>query len=307
MLRRLVRKLARDEKAELEWYRRMTRPFVPGHFYSPIPDPALIRSDEQAIWGPVPDKIDGVNLNWEGQVALLNQLSQFYPTMPFGPEKTGNNRYCFNNTAYSYSDAILLHCMIRNIGPKKIIEVGSGYSSCVILDTNEQFFADKIEITFIEPYPKLLHGLTRKDDLKKSRLIDKRLQDIPLSEFENLQSGDILFIDSTHVSKINSDVNYLFFKIFPRLSPGVWIHLHDIFYPFEYPKEWVFEGRAWNEIYLLHAFLQYNEIFEIALFGNYLHHFSSGFFSEHMPLCLKDGGSCLWLYKPLPDGGCSRL
>ncbi|MCZ8539210.1 hypothetical protein [Psychrobacillus psychrodurans] len=82
--------------------------------------------------------------------------------------------------------------------------------------------------------------------------------------------GDILFIDSYHVSKIGSDVNYIIFEILPKLKPGVRIHFHDIFYPFEYPEKWIFEGRFWNRAYLLRAFLQYNQDFIIDLWNNYL-------------------------------------
>lgn len=77
-----------------------------------------------------------------------------------------------------------------------------------------------------------------------------------------------MFVDSTHVSKTGSDVNYLFFEIIPRLNPGVIIHLHDIFYPFEYPHKWLKQGMVWNELFLLRSFLQYNDNYEILYFQN---------------------------------------
>ena len=123
--------------------------------------------------------------------------------------------------------------MIRHIEPNRIIEVGSGFSSCLILDTNDLHFDGRIATTFIEPYPELLKSLVAEGDESASTLLPVRLQDVDLSVFEELNRGDILFIDSTHVSKIDSDVNYLFFEILPRLSSGVYIHFHDIFYPFE--------------------------------------------------------------------------
>ena len=112
-----------------------------------------------------------------------------------------------------------------------------------------------------------------------------------------LASGDILFIDSTHVSKAGSDVNHIFFKILPSLAEGVNIHLHDIFYPFEYPKEWIYEGRAWNENYVLHAFLQYNSAFKITFFSNFLARFHHRTFHEKMPLCMKNTGGSIWLQR----------
>ncbi len=125
---------------------------------------------------------------------------------------------------------------------------GSGYSSCLILDTNELFFDNAISCTFIEPYPGRLLSLLKEEDQKHYQLIQKNLQDIELTSFKELSPNDILFVDSTHVSKTNSDVNYLLFNILPSLNSGVLIHFHDIFYPFEYPKKWVYEGRAWKKM-----------------------------------------------------------
>jgi hypothetical protein len=96
------------------------------------------------------------------------------------------------------------------------------------------------------------------------------LQDVPLSTFQLLDSGDVLFVDSTHVAKLGSDVNRILFEILPALASGVVVHFHDVFYPFEYPKNWVREGRGWNETYVLRAFLEYNEAFEILLWGHML-------------------------------------
>jgi hypothetical protein len=117
-------------------------------------------------------------------------------------------------------------------------------------------------------------------------VMPSRLQEVELEEFDSLQENDILFIDSTHVSKINSDVNRIFFVILPRIAPGVHIHFHDIFYPFEYPREWIYEGRAWNEAYLLHAFLQYNSAFRITLMNTFLERFHQQFFQDEMPFSL---------------------
>jgi hypothetical protein len=221
----------------------------PGHFYSAIPNLDEIKAKIDEIWCPLnPNMLDGINLNPEKQLLLINNLQDFYTDIPWGDEKSIGKRYYYNNTAYSYSDAICLYFMIRYLKPKNIIEVGSGHSSCVMLDTNELFLDNSLNITFIEPYPQLLESLFKPEDRKNNKLkiLASNLQDIPLDTFCNLQANDILFIDSTHVSKINSDVNYLIHKILPILNDGVYIHIHDVFYPFEYPKDWVFKGLAWN-------------------------------------------------------------
>jgi hypothetical protein len=183
--------------------------------------------------------------------------------------------------------------------PKRIVEIGSGYSSMAMLDTNEYFFNNSIDLTFIEPYPERFLSLTKSGDDKYYKLIGANLQNVDLSLFEILDKDDILFVDSTHVSKTGSDVNKILFEILPILKKGVLIHFHDIFYPFEYPKEWVlgWNGFGWNEIYLIRSFLMHNKDYEIVLFNTFLEHFHEDWFAENMPLCLKDRGGSLWLRK----------
>ncbi len=269
----------------------------PGHFFSPLPSLDEIRSEESRIFGEVPDKINAVDLNAIGQLELFQKLASYYEELPFHEAQSSNFRYYLDNAAYSYGDGIFSFCMLRHISPKRIIEVGSGYSSCLILDTNELFFDGAIQTIFIEPYPKLLMSLITEDDLSSIELVPERLQDVETSVFESLEPGDVLFIDSTHVSKIGSDVNHLFFEVLPRLQSGVFVHLHDIFYPFEYPKWWVYEGRGWNEAYLLRAFLQYNNQFRIVLMNTYMRKFHEGLIEAHMPLCLKQMGGSIWIQK----------
>ncbi len=269
----------------------------PGHFYSPIPSLGEIRRDETKIFGSIPRNIRGIELHEAEQLKLLVEFVAYYDEMPFQLQKREGLRFCFENPNYSYSDAILLHCMIRYLKPKRIIEVGSGFSSCMTLDTNKLFFDGSITTTFIEPYPELLMSLVKDMDKSTTKIIPTRLQDVDLREFETLQANDILFIDSTHVSKINSDVNCIFFDILPKLSSGVHIHFHDIFYPFEYPKKYVYEGRAWNEMYLLRAFLQFNSAFRVVLMNTYMEHFHESFFQEKMPLCLKNTCGSIWIRK----------
>lgn len=201
------------------------------------------------------------------------------------------------NDYYSYGEGIILFCMIRHIQPKRIIEVGSGFSSAVILDTNELFFNYAISCTFIEPHPERLVSLIKKGDKNRIKIIQKKLQDVDINIFSDLSAGDILFIDSTHVSKVGSDVNCIFFKILPYINSGVYVHFHDIYYPLEYPKEWIYEGRAWNEAYLLRAFLQYNDSFKIQFFNSFLAHLYRDKLIQDMPLFMKNPGSSIWIKK----------
>jgi hypothetical protein len=97
------------------------------------------------------------------------------------------------------------------------------------------------------------------------------------------------------VSKIGSDVNHLFFEVLPRLARGVYVNFHDVFHPFEYPRSWIYEGRAWSEAYLLRSFLTFNHEFEVVLFNTFLETFHEPWFREHMPLCLENPGGSIWL------------
>ena len=121
------------------------------------------------------------------------------------------------------------------------------------------------KITCIEPYPQEV--LKRFDSQGDIKLISSPLENTDKTIFTSLGENDILFIDSTHVGKLGSDVLYYFNNIFPMLSKGVRIHIHDIFLPMEYPECWIREGRFWNEQYFLYTFLQYNNKFKI-IFGN---------------------------------------
>jgi len=187
--------------------------------------------------------------------------------------------------------------MIRHAHPKRIIEVGSGYSSCVTLDTNEIYFNNAIKCTFVDPFPDLLLSVLKQGDTARIEIIRRKLQDVEIDVFRSLSAGDILFIDGSHVSKVGSDVNYALFEILPSLNPGVYIHFHDVFYPFEYPLDWLYEGRAWNENYLLRAFLQYNAHFQIAFWTPYMFQFHRQAMIEKMPLGERNSGGSLWLRK----------
>jgi glycosyltransferase involved in cell wall biosynthesis/predicted O-methyltransferase YrrM len=267
----------------------------PGHFYSPIADLDVVKRDEARIFDLERRPLPGIELHEKDQVALLQTLLKYFPEMPFHDLPMDNLRYGFVNPSYSYSDGIFLYSMIRHFTPERIIEIGSGHSSCLILDVNDLFFGGRIKCEFIDPYPELLLSLLKKGEAETITYNRCRLQDVSLDKFEALEENDILFIDSTHVAKVGSDVNYLFFEVLPNLKAGVLIHFHDIFYPFEYPKSWVYEGRNWSEAYILRAFLQYNERFRIILFNTFLEHFHRDFFVQNMPLCLKNPGGSVWL------------
>jgi len=271
-------------------------PFPPGHFYSPVPSLDEVCEREDIIFA-APDKLQGINLNRAGQVALFEAMSPYYAEQPFRTEKTDGLRFYFDNPNFKWGEAIILYCLMRHAQPKRLIEIGCGYSSCAILDINEHIFNNSIETIFCEPYPDLLLSLLNEGDREPIQIVPQPIQWIDKSLFSQLQENDILLVDSTHVCKTGSDVNHIFFEVLPSLASGVYIHFHDIYYPFEYPKEWVYQRRAWNEAYLLRAFLQFNFAFEIAFHNQYFNLFETQRLQNKMPLCAMHAGSSLWLRK----------
>lgn len=284
------------EVAEARDLARRAPQFVPpGHFYSPIPAIAEVQQDHARLFQAPVRTLPGISLNEQRQLDLLAGFKPYYAELCFPEEKEPGQRYFYNNRFYSYSDAIFLYFMLRHLRPKRVIEVGSGFSSCVTLDTNDRFLGGNVRCTFIEPYPDRLLSLLQPGDAARIEIVRQRIQDVPLERVLELEAGDILFVDSTHVAKIGSDVSYIFSEILPALVPGVHVHFHDVFYPFEYPPEWVYGGRAWSEAYLLRAFLSYNRDFAIVLFNTFLEQFHREMFASEFPLCLRNTGGSIWI------------
>lgn len=271
--------------------------FPNGHYYSPVINLEEVLAKKDQIWPKtLPKKLPGIDLNDEVQLNLLKDFEKYYPEVPFASGPKEGYRYYFENDFYSYGDGLNLYNMMRHFRPKNIIEVGSGFSSALMLDVNSKFFSNSIQLTFIEPYTERLESLLKPEDRKSASILQKPVQEIPLSVFEKLESNDILFIDSTHVSKTGSDVNYLFFEVLPLLKKGVIVHIHDVYYPFEYPVDMIQKGLSWNEDYLLRSFLTFNNSFEIILFGDYIHKFHAKAF-ENMPISYQNSGANIWIRK----------
>lgn len=186
---------------------------------------------------------------------------------------------------FGWADASVYRAMLGWLQPERIIEAGSGYSTMIALD-------EGYPVTCIEPHPDRLLSLVRPGD--PVTLLRQLVQDVPLSLYGELAAGDILFIDSSHVVKAGSDVCWLLLRVLPRLAPGAMMHLHDIFWPFEYPAAWLREHRDWTEDYLLNAFLSGNAGWEILWFSSWLWRCHPEVVPEH--LRAEDPGS-IWLRK----------
>jgi hypothetical protein len=281
---------------------------TPVHFYSPTPDTRDVKSSHFDQHTALP----GINMRDADQLQLLQQLAAY--TTP-DARRTPELDSLFNDPDYQPEnftgyDLEMLFGMVRHAKPQRVIEVGAGVSSYCIGQALAQNHLDDpdyhCDYLSIDPYPHpiLEHGVPH-----QRGILENKVQDIPFSEFERLQDGDILFIDSTHVSKIGSDVNYLFLEVLPRLNDGVIIHVHDIYLPNEYHQRWVMKQHIfWNEQYLLQAFLAFNSSFQVMLAGNYLHTHYTGELSQalvHAPISHEPGS--FWMRKQPAADSITRL
>jgi hypothetical protein len=239
----------------------------PGHFYSPVPDVDEVRGGRERIWNSSTVSIAPI----PPQIELLNRLRRHYAQIPpWGAALKHGLRFHHGQYFFWGTDAIIYYLMLREFRPSQVIEVGSGHSSHLLLDVIEHIDGVSANPVFIEPYPERLKSSLTKLDGSCGKILEMRVQDVPLETFDSLNAGDLLFIDSSHVSKCGSDVNFLFFDVLPRLKVGVIIHVHDIFWPFEYPFSWIERGRSWNEAYLLRSLLTGNDRYEVLLFVDQL-------------------------------------
>jgi Methyltransferase domain len=264
---------------------------TPVHFYQPIPD---TRSLAEMLWSR-PSELAGINMNDSMQLDLLrNHFPKFraeYEDFPVEPPP-GQRR------PFRGIDALAAYCMVRHFQPELIAEVGSGWSSLVLGQVAAK--NKKSALICIDPFPS---DVLRKAVPGLRSFMEKRIQDIDLEFFSQLGSGDILFIDSSHTVKIGGDVNYLFLEVLPRLKPGVIVHVHDIFLPFEYRRDWVLdEFRFWTEQYLLQAFLTFNSEFEVLLANSYLNHYHQQDLKAVFPGLSSWAGGSFWMRRKPPAG-----
>jgi predicted O-methyltransferase YrrM len=222
----------------------------PIHYYEPLPDFRSITREQTERKRAFP----AIDFRRDEQLRLLRELE------PYALELQQTDVV---NDYFSGLDAVVYYSLIRQLKPRRIIEIGGGYSTRI---ANKALAANQSgRLTCIEPHP------DERLDGSRVHLVTKRVEELDVSFFAALEANDILFIDSSHTVKFGSDVCYEFLEILPALKRGVWVHVHDIFFPHDYPAEWLLKRRlALNEQYLLEAFLSFNHDFEIALANHWL-------------------------------------
>jgi len=237
---------------------------LPRHFHSPVADPKTAEGiDFDKELYPLRD----LRFDETASLKFLESIAECSEELAreFPAAASTDRGFYWNNPFFAGLDAAALYTMVRTIRPRRIVEIGSGFSTHIALRALDR--NGRGHLTCVEPNPtaKLLELSDRIE------FVQSRIQQAPAESFTSLVSGDILFIDSSHVSCLGSDVNFEIFEILPNLPAGVVVHFHDIFLPFEYPREWVVNRRwHWNEQYLLYAFLKMNDAFEIWMPNGYL-------------------------------------
>jgi len=268
MIEKLIRKFCL-----LTWrfWEKLGVHVIPNHFYWPVTDSKRIENHDFDMLFP----LDGIQLDVEVMRAKIEAFGKYREEYVNIHRESGYS---------SNGDGAILYSMLRDLKPRKIIEVGSGYSTVIMynaLKKNSDEDEVKGEVISIEPYPRpVLRELVASTEV---RLIERKVEDVEESLFSQLNSGDVLFIDTSHVVDIANDVHFLYLRVMPQIPVGVVIHIHDIRFPYEYPKSWVLDGRKhWTEQYLLHMFLAYNESFEVIFASNYLCQTSRSLMAENL-------------------------
>lgn len=267
----------------------------PGHYSSPIPSDEDIARIGVGLEASADTEFPGISLQTSSQLELLSRLEKLAETHPFSDRAEPGRRYYFSNDWFQYTDALVLHALLRHFLPKRIVEVGSGYSSFVILDTIQMDPDLQCKVTLIEPNSERLRSRLSLGDEDNVELVNSAVQRTSPIWFEHLEANDVLLVDSSHVSKYGSDVNFIVHEVLPRLKPGVLVHFHDIFFPFEYPEAHLKNSNHWNEAYILRAYLMHNERYEIVMWNHYV----KLFFGHQFPIILdpsrRDLACSLWI------------
>jgi hypothetical protein len=271
----------------------------PGHFYSPIPDAEYVDKNAAALFSDEAASLPGIDMNPSGQRELVQELLKYAndyepPANAEAAAAAGANFYRFN-PFFKELDAYLYYGLLRHRRPRKIYEVGSGFTSALAVDVCGRFLKPPPEFIFVDPFPERLHAIFGSSHRAGVAILEKPVQQVDKNLFLQLEGDDFLFIDSSHVSKIGSDVNYLFFEVLPRLKKGVIIHVHDIFWPFEYPKPWLDEGRSWNEAYLLRALLSNTSRYRVLCSSSYLAKRQADLLEKFPRWVAPEESSSIWL------------
>lgn len=291
-----LRRTVAEQRGELSEARETTRKLwvPPGHAHSPIPDLDDVRRRESELFGRPPEELPGVDTLVEEQLTIVREMKRWGAEPPF-PAGGDGRRSSYEDPAYGWGDVALLHAFLRKLRPRRVVCAGAGPFVPALLDLNEHVYGRTVAITVVDPDAERLRPLLKKEDAEKVRLLPARVHEVPFDTFTSLAPGDVLLLETSHVSRTGSDLNHLLFRVLPRLKAGIHVHPNGVFWPFEYPSAWVAEGRAWNEAYLWRAFLLNNQSWEIAVFASFLETAHRGAILKELPQWQRTRGGGFWI------------
>ena len=260
---------------------------LPRHFYSAIPDVHELR--RTSLWR-APRSMVGVDgLDSEQQLVLLRSwLSSAVLDLLDGTDV--HAEACRENGAVGFgpSEASVLFAFVASQRPAKVLQVGAGVSTAVVLAAAAAV-GHSVELVCVDPFP--TPYLTRLADEGRIRLDRRPAQEVGLEDLTALADGDLFFVDSTHTVKPGSEVNRIVFEVLPRLEAGVWVHVHDVWFPYDYARDVLTRGLFfWNESPLLHAFLIDNARISVQLCTSWLHYAEAAALGEVVPGYRADPG-----------------
>jgi hypothetical protein len=272
--------------------------FPVGHYYSTMYDARelVVEPVRSRIWPAAPHDQPGIDWNAAGQLTLMTDVLARQERIALRADgDPEDGEYYASNPQFPPLDAWMLEGILRHLRPQRMIEVGCGFSSLIAAAVNREHLDGTMAFTCIEPYPR---GFLERGVDGITELVVAKVEDVPLARFDALDSGDVLFIDSSHTVRTGGDVVWLFGRVLPRLRSGVHVHIHDVFLPGDYPEPWVREGWGWNENYLVEAFLQFNSAFEVVLGAQWALHHARAAIDAAFPGFARyaaGGGGSLWL------------
>jgi predicted O-methyltransferase YrrM len=265
----------------------------PNDFYTPLNDLAFLEANRD-LWTGVP-ALDAIAWEPDRQLAVAAEVGQFVEELRDVPERSAVvGEFCWDNGFWNNSDALVQYGLVRSRQPRRYVEIGCGWSSLLLARALARN-TGACSVDLVEPYGNEALLATLPATWTRHRTI---LQRAPFALVDRLDAGDVLFYDGSHCAKVGSDVNWFFFRVLPRVRPGVLIHLHDIFLPDDYPEEWIFErGQTWNEQYLLQAFLMHNSAYRIVIANRYLFRLRGDELARHYRGVQPTYGCSFWLEK----------
>ncbi|MCF2529264.1 class I SAM-dependent methyltransferase [Yinghuangia soli] len=258
----------------------------PRHYYASAPDLRAL-AGTRAVWAPA-SELPGIDVDLDAQATWLRDTCT-----PFAAEYEGGRAYqeaAHLGPGYGFVEAQALHGILRALRPRRYLEVGSGVSTRLALAALDRNAADGHPgaVTCVEPYPHAWLAADPRVDLHRAPV-----QTVGTDPFTALEAGDVLFVDSSHVVKAGSDVNFLVLEVFPRLAPGVVVHVHDIYLPYDYQRDLLDTPFHWAETSLVRAYLTHNHRVRILACLSHLHYARPAdlgkIFPDYVPQPGRDG------------------